>query len=121
MNGFVYLVRSDDVFRFVITVYYWSRRNTFLNVLASNFPVIGCACICTKSGQQPVDWLHSIENTHGCKCQFFIDSEFGRSTNRYTRSPDNSLTHFNSNPVIRLAATCCDAANKGDELENWSR
>jgi hypothetical protein len=30
-----------------------------------------------------VDWLHSIGNTCGCKCQFFIDSEFGRSTNRY--------------------------------------
>jgi hypothetical protein len=49
-----------------------------------------------------VDWLHSIGNTSGCKCQFLIDSEFGRSTNRYTRSPDNFLTHFNSNRSLGL-------------------
>ena len=58
--------------------------------------------ICTKSGQQPVDGLHSIGNTYGCNCQFLIDSKFGRSTNRCTRSPDNSLTHFNSSPASGL-------------------
>ena len=81
--------------------------------IRTGFPVRGRACVCTKSGQQPVDGLHSIGNTCGCRCQFLIDSEFGRSTNRYTRSPDNSLTHFNSNPDIGLADTWCDAANEG--------
>ena len=77
--------------------------------------------ICTKSGQQPVDGLHSIVNTCGCKRQFPIDSGFGRSTNGCTRSPDDSSTHFNSNQAIGLADTCCDAADEGDVLEDWSR
>jgi hypothetical protein len=81
--------------------------------IQTGFPVRGRACICTKSGQQPVDGLHSIGNTCGCRCQFLIDSGFGRSRNGCTRSPDNSSTHFNSNPAIGFADTWCDAANEG--------
>ena len=72
--------------------------------------------LCTKSGQQPVDGLHSIENTCGCRCQFFIDSKFGRSTNRHTRSPDNFLTHFNSNRSLGLQPL---AAMRLTKEMNW--
>jgi hypothetical protein len=82
----------------------------------SGFPVRGCRRICTKSGQQPVDGLHSIENTCGCRCQFFIDSKFGRSTNRHTRSPDNFLTHFNSNRSLGLQPL---AAMRLTKEMNW--
>jgi hypothetical protein len=75
-------------------------------------------CICTKSGQQPVDGLHSIENTYGCKCRFFIDSKFRRSTNTLVLT---NFLNLSMATLIRLAATCCDAATKGDELKNWPR
>jgi hypothetical protein len=38
--------------------------------------------VCTKSGQAPVDGLHSLENAWGYKERFFVDEKDRRSTTR---------------------------------------
>jgi len=67
-------------------------------------------CRCTKSGQRPVNGLHSIENTSTYKARFFVDE---KNRKRRTRSFFDSFSVFPVGAASGAQAKSASASRDG--------